>query len=274
MTVIDADVSTVSGAADKVLRVLSPPEWIMHLEFQAGPDTTLPRRTHCYNALLEDRHGLPVRSVLVLLRPESNLSNLTGLYQRQFPDEPPYLTIHYQVVRVWQLPVETLLAGGLGTLPLAPISAVAQADLPRVIERIKKRLRRRSRAEAGSLWTATYVLMGLRYEQALINQLLQEVIAMEESVTYQAIVAKGERQGALREARRTILLLGRERFGAAGTSVTSAIEAIDDLERLEQLSIRLLQAESWKELLPAPQPTSRQAKQVPRKNDRRGKKPT
>lgn len=179
-----------------------------------------------------------------------------------------------QVVRVWHLPVETLLAGGLGMLPLAPISAVAQADLPRVIERIKKRLRRRSRAEAGSLWTATYVLMGLRYEQALINQLLQGVIAMEESVTYQAIVAKGERQGALREARRTILLLGRERFGAAGTSVTSAIEAIDDLERLEQLSIRLLQAESWKELLPAPQPTSRQAKQVPRKNDRRGKKPT
>jgi hypothetical protein len=45
----------------------------MYLDFQAGPDATVPRRTHGYNALLEDRHELMVRSVVVLPRPEANL---------------------------------------------------------------------------------------------------------------------------------------------------------------------------------------------------------
>ncbi len=42
-TVMDADTSTVSGGADKVLRVTGPPDWILHLEFQSGPDASLPR---------------------------------------------------------------------------------------------------------------------------------------------------------------------------------------------------------------------------------------
>src|SRR5262249_42660727 len=56
--VIDADISTVSGATDKVLRIHGPPESIMHIDFQSGADTTLPRRVHMYNAVLEYRHQL------------------------------------------------------------------------------------------------------------------------------------------------------------------------------------------------------------------------
>jgi hypothetical protein len=113
----------------------------MHFDFRAGPDASLPRRTHGYNALLEDRHELLVHSVVVLLRPEANLRTITGVYERRFPDaDAPYLTFRYQVIRVWQLPVEPLLAGGPGTLPLAPISAVGEADLPGVIRRMKERL--------------------------------------------------------------------------------------------------------------------------------------
>src|SRR5581483_1745873 len=99
--VIDADVSTISGAADKVLRIPGPPPWLMHLEFQTGPDRSLPRRVHGYNALLEDRHDLPVRSAVILLRPQADLANLTGVYERQFAEEAPYLTFRYQVIRVW-----------------------------------------------------------------------------------------------------------------------------------------------------------------------------
>ncbi len=66
---IDADVSTISGAADKVLRLHGPPPWLMHFEFQAGPDASLPCRANVYNAALENRHDLPVASVVVLLRP-------------------------------------------------------------------------------------------------------------------------------------------------------------------------------------------------------------
>src|SRR5436309_15338635 len=86
VAVIDADVSTVTGAADKVLHIRDEPPWIHHVEFQAGPDATVPRRTNVYNAVLEDRHGLPVGSSVVLPRRESNLAVMYGRYERRLPN--------------------------------------------------------------------------------------------------------------------------------------------------------------------------------------------
>src|SRR5205814_672123 len=68
-TVIDADIATVSGAADKVLRVGVDAPYLLHLEFATGHDgAELPRDMHVRNALLDKRHNLPVRSVAILLR--------------------------------------------------------------------------------------------------------------------------------------------------------------------------------------------------------------
>lgn len=251
--IIDADVSTVSGGADKVLAIRGDPDWILHLEFQAGPDSTLPRRTLGYNATLENRHTCLVRTVIVLLRPQADLANLTGVYQRQFAGEEPYLVFRYHVVRVWQLPVERVLASGLGTLPLAPISAVAQEQLPGVIARMQRRLRDRPSPLRSKLWTASYILMGMRYEQSLVRFLLRGVSDMEESATYQAILE----QGALREARKTLLLLGRDQFGVAPARVRKAIEGIDNLERLEKLIVKSRTADNWQELLDLPQSSPR-----------------
>ena len=248
--VIDADVSTFSGAADKVLRVRASPDWIMHMEFQAGPDISLPQRLQIGNVLLDDRHGLLVRSVAVLLSPKANLSNLTGLHERRFPGQQAHLSFRYQIIRVWQLPVEPLLTGGLGLLPLAPISATSEGDLPGVVERMKQRLSRPEvRAQASGVWTATYVLLGLRYPTNVAQQLLREVMAMEESTTYQAIIGKGREMGKLEELRRTILLQGVEKFGRAPRPVATAIESVGDIERLEQLAVRLMHATGWDELL-------------------------
>lgn len=259
--VIDADVSTISAAADKVLRLGRPPDSLMHLEFQAGPDASLPQRCGVYNPILGQRHQLPVRTVIFLLRPEANLANLTGVYEQYLPGEDePYSIFRYQIVRVWQLPVGPLLAGGLGTLPLAPVSAVPADQVPEVIDRMKARLRTRPPAEAAKLWAATYVLMGLRYQQAFISPLLQGVMGMKESVTYQAIVEEGVQQGlqqglqkgAMQELRKTLLLQGGKRFGAPAARVRKVVEGLDDLEQLEQLSLRLLDVGSWQELLGEP----------------------
>src|SRR5437879_4328397 len=91
--------------------------------------------------------------------------------------------------------------------------------------------------------------MGLRYERELIDELLQGVTAMEESVTYQAIVQKGRQEGAVQELHRVLLLQGKKRFGPADAQLTAALKAITDLARLEQLCVRLLKAKSWQELL-------------------------
>src|SRR5262245_51943748 len=138
VTVIDADIASVlAGAADKVLHVHADPEYLLHLDFQSGHDSArLPRRLRLYNTALDDRHELLVRRVAVLLHPGADSPQLTGRFERAFPGEAPYASWGYQVVRVWQLPVEALLTGGAGTLPLAPISDVREADVPRVIERM------------------------------------------------------------------------------------------------------------------------------------------
>jgi hypothetical protein len=155
------------------------------------------------------------------------------------------------VIRVWQLSVDQLLAGGIGTLPLAPVSNVAESRVPDVIRRMKARLNRERRRQlAEDLWAATYVLLGLRYSDAFADLLFREVLGMEESTTYQAIIRKGR----LSEARHILLRLGQKRFGATDEVTEAFLNAIDDVQRLEELTERVYEVSSWQELL---QPTRR-----------------
>jgi hypothetical protein len=64
--VIDADLSTVTTEADKVLRVHDAVAWLLHLELQASRDRYLGHRVLKYNTLLYERHRLPIHSVVVL----------------------------------------------------------------------------------------------------------------------------------------------------------------------------------------------------------------
>jgi hypothetical protein len=137
---IDADVSTVTVAADKVFRVHDPDPWLLHLELQAVPNPHVDRRVLKYNVLLDDVYDLPVQSVIVLLRPAADGPRLTGLLERSLRDGRAYLAFSYTVVRLWHLLVEALLAGGLGTLPLAPLSDVPEGALPGNIYRMDKRI--------------------------------------------------------------------------------------------------------------------------------------
>jgi len=254
-TVIDADIATITGAADKVIRVDGPPDWLLAVDFHSGHDAgqLLPRML-LYNAALGKRHQLRARSLAVVLHPGADSPQLSGVYERGFPGEPADIMLRYRVVRVWEVPAARWLSGGLGVLPLAPLGAVQEAELPAIIAQMKERLDREApQGQAAELWSATYILMGVRYEQALIQTLLQGVIAMKESVTYQAILregkAEGLAEGQAKEARRILLLQGRSRFGEPTPEVAAALNSVADVEKLEQLSIRLLQVSSWQELL-------------------------
>jgi hypothetical protein len=125
VTVVDSDVGTiVSGATDKLFRVHDEPEYLLHLDFEAGHfRADLPLRLRLYNSIFEYRHRRVVLSVPVLLRPEADSPQWNGLLQRGLPGEAPVSTLRYDAIRVWQVPVEQLLRGGVGTLALAPTSA-------------------------------------------------------------------------------------------------------------------------------------------------------
>jgi predicted transposase YdaD len=151
---------------------------------------------------------------------------------------------------VWEVSPEQWLSGGLGLVPLAPLGAVQQQDLPSVIARMKQRLEREAPpGQTVDLWSATYILMGLRYEQALVQSLLQGVLTMKESVTYQAIIREGEAMGKIEEARTMIFLQGRDKFGEPSAEVEAALNVLSDVRQLEQLGLRLLRVSSWEELL-------------------------
>src|SRR5438132_8203951 len=137
---VDSDLSTITTEADKVFRVRDRGSWLLHLELQAGRDQQLPRRVLRYNILLEARHDSPVQSVVVLLRPQADGRELSGVIQHELPNGRRYLEFRYDVVRTWQQPVEQVLTGGLGTLPLAPLTNVARSSLPEVVRRMDERL--------------------------------------------------------------------------------------------------------------------------------------
>lgn len=248
---IDADIATVSGAADKVLRVSADPAYLLHLEFVSGHDSAmLPSTLLMRNSLLGHRHQLRVRSGAVLLRPEADSPQLTGVYERRFPGEEPYLTFRYVVVRVWQLSPEPLLTGGMALLPLAPISAVTESELPGIIKQMERRLSsRRGRKQAPLVWGAAFILLGLRHSPALAAQLFRGVMSMKESSTYQAILEEGRGEGAVAEAKKVLRLQGDDAFGAPNARTAAVIERINDLAQLENLLRRVRSATSWQELL-------------------------
>jgi predicted transposase YdaD len=172
------------------------------------------------------------------------------------------LDFRFQVIRLWQRPVEELLAGGLGVLPLAPLGRLPTgtrppAGLAGVVERLVERVTQEAAPDdAPELLNAAYILLGLRVPKSVGTVLFRRVRAMRESSTYQAILdegrEEGREEGALREARKLLLRQGHRKFGAPEPAVEATVQAITDLDRLERMCDRLLDVMTWQDLLATP----------------------
>jgi hypothetical protein len=253
-TVLNVDLSTVTAATDIVLGHGDPLTAITDLNFQAGRAADLAARVLLYNVLLHHRFGVPVHSVVVLLRPAADDSNLTGKVRYQAFPRRGKLHFSFEVVRLWQVPARRLLRGGLGTLPLAtlcrmPAGATLEDALARVIRRIDERLSQEAPPEESArLLSAAFVLTGLRVPRETAGQLFQGVRSMRESDTYQAILEEGR----VEEARKILLRLGRPRLGEPGAALEATLQGVADPERLERMIDRVHQAPSWQDLLQTP----------------------
>jgi hypothetical protein len=258
---IDADLTAVSRAADKVMLVEDKPPYLFHLEFQSGHDAaTLPPKLNVRNALLEDRHDKPVRTVVVLLRPEADSPALSGRYQRGFDGEEPYRVFRYDVMRVWKLDPEALLKGGLGTLPLAPLAAKSKEDVPAILAGVRERIDLSGAAGATSVWETTLPLLELRFSEEEIQMFLRDVLP--KSKIFEAIKQEGNKEAAVK-LRETLLVLATESLGAPDEETRAKIGKIDDVFRLNDLILRQRLVKSWEELLaekPASKPAARRAK--------------
>ncbi len=275
---MDADLSTVVAEADRIFRVRNP-DYMAHLELQATYKVDMGDRTFFYNAVTYYKYRISVESIVVLLRKEADGPAMTGVVAYGS------LMFRYRVVRLWLFTPEELLGAPLALLPLVPLTSVSPEDLPEIIQRMEARVEEEAPESRNEFWTATWLLLGLRYNAEVAKQLLRGVVGMKESSTYQYMMEEGRAEGRIKgiqegrqegiqegkqegrqegrqegkqeglqegktnEARRMLVLLGRKRLGELDAQTMVQLEAIFSSEELERLALRLFEVESWQELL-------------------------
>ena len=123
---LNVDLSTVTTAADLVIGLGDPLVEIIHLDFQAGAAAWKHADLMAYNALLFAHYHCPVHTIILLLRPQAAHSNMDGVIS--YAPRPGRGSMHfsYEVIRIWERPVEELLRADLGVLPLAVLGRLPE----------------------------------------------------------------------------------------------------------------------------------------------------
>ncbi len=267
---LDVDLSTVQMSADKVFRLRPPDEGILHIEPQASWDGRFPGRLLRYSVLLHDRYGGPVYSVALLLRPEANALDITGVVSRRRHDGHEYHRFEYFVVKVWELHVEPLMASGIGALPLVLLTDEAEGQIGTLVDRIDARLRAEQVPDSSRIFLLTcgFILLGLRYTGIEIQNAYTRVRGMKESSTYQAILEEGRVEGEIKGReegeikgrvegqaigllngeQNSLLMILRDRFGEVPAEVESRIRAVTEAARLQHAILRAIRISSIEDL--------------------------
>lgn len=239
---LDADLSVASPQADKLFRLSGPAAGLLHLELESAWAGETPDRLLLYSVLAEHRYGGPVYTVVILLRPEANATAVTGELVRS-GQTGDYLRFRYSIIRLWELPSAELFNGPVGILPLALLTNDAQPHLPdlipRAIERVDHELG--VTAEGEMVRKACLFLLGMRYDKGMLRQMFEGIMKTHQSSAYEMLLDMGEE----RAFHKTLLKLGRKKFGPPPADVEAAINALRDLERMDRMIDTLDQAADW-----------------------------
>jgi predicted transposase/invertase (TIGR01784 family) len=247
VTVLKSELSIEPIRADAVILLKLQAE-ILHLEFQARLDSEppLPLRMLDYWVRLYRLYRLPIRQVLVLLRPPADGTEIETAFVLG-------TTRHeYTVLKMW----EQDPAMFLDDPALLPLATLAAATSPiQLLEQVAQQVSTiESTQQRQELSTYSQLLAGLRFDKRLIRQVFQEGI-MRESVIYQEILQEGEikgRQegrdaGKLEEAQTLILRQLTRRIGTVAPTIQTQIQSLS-LTQLENLSEALLDFEQPSDL--------------------------
>lgn len=253
MVSLNVDLSTISAATDVAIGFGDPLQEVADLNFQSGPDPDIAARCHLYNAALHFRFGVPVRTLVILLRAKAEAGDING--KLAYTSGASGVEFRYEVIRMWQQPVEPFLRGGVQLLPLAtlcqlPTDRSLSDFLRETVHEIDRRLAAEcEHAKAVRLMTAAYVLTGLRVRRENLGPLFDGVRVMhQESVAWDYYLEEGEINGA----HRLLLRLGQRRFGQPDEATIAALKEIREIDHLDRLFDAVLDAFSWQELLATP----------------------
>ena len=230
---------------DRLIRVSDDQGDIaVHLEFQAGKSgNRVPIRLIDYSIGVTEKYRLPVHSCVVLLRRPADSPVLTGAYKQRSRGVMPYLTFRYRVVRLWQVPVNTLLLPGSsvavaavladhGTLPADEIAEQIAACINVILDIDTRAM----------LFTIAYNLAGLRFNDSQADIMFgREISVLEKySSTVQATLRRGEA--------RLLLTSAEQIFGAPSQEILDKVRNAKS-KKLVEWTVRIRTAQSWAELV-------------------------
>jgi len=172
--------------ADSII-LLQNSEEVVHIEFQTRYKDSLPMRLADYRLRIYRRFpNKRIYQVVIYLHKTKSKK----VYQDFF--EIAGMTAHFNVIRIWETPAETLLKYP-GLMPFAVLGQTPNATktLRTAVQKISAFSDEDQQHES---MAASYILAGLRLKPELISQVIRKDI-MQESITYQAIINEGIEQG-------------------------------------------------------------------------------
>jgi hypothetical protein len=93
--------------------------------------------------------------------------------------------------------------------------------------------------------TDAIVVFGLRLKREPSPVLFRRIRAVKQLRTYQYIL----RQGELKGARNVLLIVGKAKFGPPARRVKATIQQLENLSRLRRMTLHVLNATSWDDVL-------------------------
>ncbi len=260
--------------ADQVLHVRSTHESLFHFEYMSSYDPDIAHDVFIKAALLDNKYGLEVTSVLLQLKPPPKGRNLAEY--RVYLGAEPTNCFRYNVVALWKW-YEVILAGTEAYLIFVPL-------LTAIVPRVDKNLLRRQREllaliKDKKLYTKllyfTIAFAKKYFSEKFLQNFFMENLKMAdpmEEVPYfgkqirekrlQAMAegkaegkAEGLQLGTTSTLRKSIIELLRNRFGGNGHrngvngKITRLVNAIAEPRKLETIFRRALTAKSLEKAL-------------------------
>jgi len=225
---VSPELPTIARQADLMWEVEDADgrRWLLHIELQAEPDVDMGERVAEYAIRLWRRDHLPLRSLIVFLRPARIVPESPFVIVDNLGRES--LRYKYDVLRLWEVPQQRVLDMPFYELwPLAGMMQGVTADTTvAVAERIAAAPV--SAPERDELTRILILLTGLRVRWPVLAEALRRRLMLgnlwEESSLKEALAVRERELGMGRMAQKVL----ERRFGPLGEDVITALNSSDE----------------------------------------------
>ncbi len=235
--------STVAVDQAFLVTLLDGREVLLHLEFQGRrSQTPMSWRMLDYMPRLALAYRREMASMVLYIGRGAG-ANDHGLYQVYDLDGHPVLAWRYRVIRLWELPAETLLATAQ-VAPLALVGLMQMADPAMTLTTVVARMRQVADAERrGHLFAALMALLPEEEMMTMVERLLAEedLLADLDLPYLRRIRTEGRTEGRREGEAEMLLRLLQVRFGPLPGEVTTRV-TVADAETLLRWSEQVLSA--------------------------------